>query len=256
MDKGGYILTVIDMFSKFAASRIIRDKSSGRVLKALENITKEIGYPKEILSDNGLEFKNKEIKDWCQKNNIEIKHGSPYSPTTTGGIERWNQTLLNKLKKLSNFGELNWKECLEKATIGYNKSYHRAIDCAPLELLGKICEFKIDKEYDIKVEQSKEIFLKRAIKRMNEYQERYKKTDESNVENYDIGEKVWYADTKKESGKLSPTWKTKAIVIGRAVNSYKLRDEEGKEWVSNQRFVKKRKLLNGEECCMTNVIHI
>ena len=95
-----------------------------------------------------------------------MKHGSLYTPTTTRGIERLNQTVLKKLKKLSNFGKVNWKDCLMKATAGYNKSYHRAIDCALLELIGKTCEFKIDREYDTQIQWTKPEYLEKAIQRI------------------------------------------------------------------------------------------
>jgi hypothetical protein len=53
--------------------------------------------------------------------------GSPYSPTTTGLVERFNQTLINKLKKLSLFGHKDWEEMLPSAVTVYNISYHRGI---------------------------------------------------------------------------------------------------------------------------------
>ena len=99
----------------------------------------------------------------------------------------------------------------------------------------------IDREYDAQIQGTKPEYLEKAIRRMDQYQKQYQKIDESDAEKINNGDRVWYAETKKESGKLSPTWKTKAIVIGQAVNSYRLRDEKGNEWIANQRFVKKRK---------------
>ena len=40
-----FILTAIDVFSKIASCRVLRDKSAHRVLKAFENIVKSRGTP-------------------------------------------------------------------------------------------------------------------------------------------------------------------------------------------------------------------
>lgn len=53
MPGGGYILSAIDVFTRFAATRAVRDKSSGRVIKALADIIRNTGPPECILADNG-----------------------------------------------------------------------------------------------------------------------------------------------------------------------------------------------------------
>jgi len=142
MDQGGYVFSCVDVFTRFAWTRILIDKNAFRVVMALEDIFKEGYVPKEILCDNGCEFVNKILENLCSEKCIKLLHGSPYTPTTTGAVERFHQTLLSKLKKLTNNGELSWKRTLEEATNSYNHSRTRTHGFTPYELRGECCHVK------------------------------------------------------------------------------------------------------------------
>ena len=51
-----------------------------------------MGYPKQILRDNGREFKNETGKKFAEDKKIQLKHGSPQTPTTQGLTEHSNRT--------------------------------------------------------------------------------------------------------------------------------------------------------------------
>ena len=59
------------------------------------------GYPEVLQSDRGTHFVNRVIEDLTEK--FRIKHclSSPYHPQTNGLVERFNQTLCEKLAKLA-----------------------------------------------------------------------------------------------------------------------------------------------------------
>lgn len=59
---------------------------------------------------------------------INWKYTSPHHPTSTGGVERLNQTLIGKLRKITDFGDSDWEDKLEKAVYGYLISYSRSIN--------------------------------------------------------------------------------------------------------------------------------
>lgn len=48
--------------------------------------------------------------DFCNKKEMILKHGLPYKPTTTGAVERFNQTLVKKIRRLDEFGEISQKK--------------------------------------------------------------------------------------------------------------------------------------------------
>ena len=72
---------------------------------------KDRGCLRQILTDNGLESKNSVINSLCDTRNVELKDGSPYSTPTTGAIERFNQSLLSKIWKLSELWADKPEEC-------------------------------------------------------------------------------------------------------------------------------------------------
>ena len=46
-----------------------------------------LGYPKILQTDNGGEYKNHIMEDFCEKNNINHIFSSPYHPQTNGVVE-------------------------------------------------------------------------------------------------------------------------------------------------------------------------
>ncbi|ORD96886.1 PO113 [Hepatospora eriocheir] len=140
LDDFKYVLTGIDVYSKFGFIHPIIDKSSEEILIGLKKFIKEVGKPNKILSDNGLEFKNNRVEGYLLAMQIEIKHGSPYTPTTQGVIERFNRTFKSKLRRTREFGKLDWKNELKVIIKGYNYCKSRATGYAPIEFFnGSLC---------------------------------------------------------------------------------------------------------------------
>ena len=50
-----------------------------------------------LLSDNGSSYVASDLADWLDKQNIEHVRGAPFHPQTQGKIERWHQTLKNRI---------------------------------------------------------------------------------------------------------------------------------------------------------------
>ena len=63
-----------------------------KVVVVLQDIIAERGKPEQIRVDNGPEFLSKVFKEWCKKNEIEIKYIQPGRPMQNGYIERLNKT--------------------------------------------------------------------------------------------------------------------------------------------------------------------
>lgn len=65
-----YILDVIDHFSKYTQSYLLNSKESLEIFPKIKNFIQTYGVPKYLISDNGREFKNRILKDYCLENNI------------------------------------------------------------------------------------------------------------------------------------------------------------------------------------------
>ena len=126
-----YLLTVIDVFSKKAFVKPIKNKSAGMVTDAMANIFKENNQvPVYLQTDNGTEFHNKIFKQLMKKHNITFY--STYSILKASVVERFNRTLKNKMwKQFSLQGSYKWLDILSFLVDEYNKTKHRTIGMAP-----------------------------------------------------------------------------------------------------------------------------
>ena len=50
-----------------------------------------------LLSDNGPSYVSGELADWLEDQQMDHVRGAPYHPQTQGKIERWHQTLKNRI---------------------------------------------------------------------------------------------------------------------------------------------------------------
>ena len=111
-------------------------KKSDNLLKRIFEFCMNNKIPKEFLSDNGAEFKNKFINDFCNMYNIKFLHGSPYSPHSQGIIERFNYTIKKDVSKeflANNNNKLDFNEVRFKIINYYNNKKHRILGMSPNE---------------------------------------------------------------------------------------------------------------------------
>jgi len=100
-DNHKYILVILDDYSNFVCTFILRTKSEAtRKLKEWilwsENC---LGMKLKILnSDNGGEFLNKDLDAYLKGKGIEHRLTIPYTPQQNGKVERMNQTLMNRTR--------------------------------------------------------------------------------------------------------------------------------------------------------------
>ncbi|MGL5708218.1 MAG: reverse transcriptase domain-containing protein [Aeromonas sp.] len=235
-----YILTIIDHHTKVAEAVAIRNKDMNCIMDIIENrLIRKYGRIETILTDNGKEFKNYKSEFLSKKYKIKWKFGSPYTPTTTGLVERFNQTLMNKIRKLTNFGQYDWEEFLEKSLNAYMISYHRAIGCSPYEMLFGEFITAFDKDNGIqRCAKEKEYFIAKA----KVYSERYKKTFTGNNKkclDYKIGDRVLYHDPTSRQHKLKPVWTHIGKILEVKFNSARIRLQDGRVVFANERRFKK-----------------
>ncbi len=52
---------------------------------------------RDCLSDNGSSYISGDLAEWLDDRSMEHVRGAPYHPQTQGKIERWHQTLKNRV---------------------------------------------------------------------------------------------------------------------------------------------------------------
>ena len=205
-----FILVAIDHYTKWIETKEIKSKDKITVSKALEEIViNRHGAPQRIYSDNGLEFNNDSIRELSLRYGIEWLFNSPGHHNSIGAVERANQTLFNKVKKLCHFGENDWDLWLKQATLATNMSFNRSINTSPYILrYGTLPDLKID----IMLKKTN-IIRDRAISRQTRddhfptYAERDIIKGKRQAKNdYQVGDKV-LVFRKQLGDKLKSDWK-------------------------------------------------
>ena len=92
-----YILTVIDVLSKYSWAVPLKDKTAASVTKAFQLLFKE-ATPQKLWTDQGSEFYNSTLKGVLQKLKIELY--STYGEHKSAIVERFNRTMKQKMYKL------------------------------------------------------------------------------------------------------------------------------------------------------------
>ena len=108
-----YILTGIDVASRYKVARLLKTKKSSEVVFVLEAIYKKGGvfkYLKVFQCDNGSEFRSKVTK-LPEKHNVDIRRAATkYKHTHTDFVENFNKELAKLLFKPMDAQELQNSE--------------------------------------------------------------------------------------------------------------------------------------------------
>ena len=100
-----YLSTILDDFSRYIiAWKLCTTMKAADVTDTLEMALKASGcdqatvvHKPRLLSDNGSSYIAGDLAEWLDDRNIEHIRGAPYHPQTQGKIERWHQTLKNRI---------------------------------------------------------------------------------------------------------------------------------------------------------------
>ena len=106
-----YTLSIIDDCSRYSLALIqLKNITTDDVIKALDELIKSHGKPREILTDNGnvygLTSEKSKFDIWCRRKGIKHIRSAIHSPTTTGKVERLFQTMDRELSYCKNDFEL------------------------------------------------------------------------------------------------------------------------------------------------------
>lgn len=133
-----YILTVIDVLSKYAWAAPLKSKGGSEVAETLAKIIRQDGRcPKNLQTDRGKEFYNANVQKLVKKHSIN--HYSTYSIMKASVVERFNRTLKNEMWKMFTLnGTYRWIEALPRLVTEYNARKHRTIGMRPADVTPTI----------------------------------------------------------------------------------------------------------------------
>ena len=135
------VVTGVDDHSRFCiAAGLVTRATSKAVCAVLVDSLRRFGIPDEILTDNGKVFTGRfgphpvEVlfDRICRENGISHRHTAVRSPTTTGKIERFHQSLRKEFLADRTFGSLKQAQAeLDRWVADYNTARpHQALEMA------------------------------------------------------------------------------------------------------------------------------
>ena len=129
-----YLLTIIDVFSKYAWVRPIKKKTGVEVTSALKHVLEQSGRkPHTLQTDDGKEFYNKHVSNLLKEHGI--RHFSTAGDTKASVVERFNRTFKQRLYRyMTTYNTPSYLSTLPTLIDGYNASFHRSIGMAPKEV--------------------------------------------------------------------------------------------------------------------------
>ena len=127
-----YLLTVVDVLSKYAWVEPVKSKTGKDVTAAFKKILKHSDrrQPLKLQTDNSKEFYNKTFEALMTRKGIH--HFSTSGDTKASVVERFNRTLKKRMYRYFTVkNTLKYLPVLKELVTGYNRSYHRSIKMAP-----------------------------------------------------------------------------------------------------------------------------
>ena len=122
-----WILTISDAFSKYAVLVPIPNKEAGTVARAFfEKWICVFGEPKQIVTDQGLEFCNSILKNLCNLFGIEKSRTSGYYPQGNAKAETFNREIKKYITCFVENKTLEWEKYLAPLAFSYNTAIHKA----------------------------------------------------------------------------------------------------------------------------------
>jgi len=100
-----YLSSVLDDFSRYIiAWKLCTSMTAEDVTATLDLALKASGLDRatvvhrpRLLSDNGSSYISADLAKWLDSQDMDHVRGAPYHPMTQGKIERWHQTLKNRI---------------------------------------------------------------------------------------------------------------------------------------------------------------
>jgi len=131
-----YLSTILDDYSRYIITwKLCTTMKASDVTDTLELALEASGcdqvdvrHRPRLLSDNGASYVAGELAEWLDDKGMDHVRGAPYHPQTQGKIERWHQTLKNRILLENYFLPGDLKGQIEKFISHYNHHrYHESL---------------------------------------------------------------------------------------------------------------------------------
>ena len=146
------VLVLTDVHSRFTVCVPCKDQKAKTVADILvKEWIQKFGLFLRLHSDNGRSFDNQVIKELCVLFGIRKSRTAAYHPQSNAFPERFNRTLHDLLRVLSDEKKKSWPKYLSEVTWCYNVTPHSVTGFSPYYLMfGREPRLPLDVMFDVK----------------------------------------------------------------------------------------------------------
>ena len=113
LPSGDTLLVMQDEYSRYAVVEILRKTAVDAVIPVVDKIFSEYGFPKEVKTDNGPQFKSASWSNYMKNSGIKHRRITPLWPRANAQAESFNKPLMKAIRASSIQGQ-NWKQAMYK----------------------------------------------------------------------------------------------------------------------------------------------
>lgn len=200
-NKVAFLLTAIDIYSRYAFAYPLTSKYATNVLKGIKEIFLIIS-PKNLTVDSGTEFTNKEITRYLKNKNITLYIEPKNKPNKNAVIERFHRTFRNIMTRhMVQFGT-RYIDKLDFLLEVYNNSYHRTIKATPNDIFNGKTENK--QEYNTILQKFRIGDKVRLLKRKDTFEKGVGKFSKEIYEIKDVNQNSYNINKANEARQFMP----------------------------------------------------
>ena len=215
-----YVLTVIDVFSRYAWAVPTKTKGGVAVTEAFKTLTTE-RRPRAVQTDKGKEFLNKTFQDNLKNENIEF-FTTENDDIKASLVERLNRTLKEKLwRYFTHKRTYRYLDVLNDVVSSYNHTFHQTLKMAPANVDSTNSETVFYRQDFPTEKQIKEVWKKDK-----------KNSQRSDSEVIAPGDRVRMLRTKRPFDKgYEGHWREEIVNITKKLGDrgFELQDDTGEE---------------------------
>lgn len=174
-----YLLTIVDYATRYPEAVPLRNIDTKSVAEALLGVYSRVGFPREVLTDNGSQFTSDVMREVSRLLSIKQLTTTPYHPACNGLVERFNGTLKSMLKKLCEERPKDWDRYVNALLFAYRETPQASTGFSPFELLyGRSVRGPLAILKELWTEEVDEAETKTTYQYVLDLQERLQKTCE------------------------------------------------------------------------------
>ena len=130
-----FVLVAVDYATRYPEAIPLKKIDAVTVAEALWQMWTRVGIPKEVLSDNGSQFRSEVMSELYKLMQVNGLYTTPYHAQGNGLVERFNGTLKSMLKRLCSEQPGEWDRFIPAALFAYREAPQESLGFSPFEML-------------------------------------------------------------------------------------------------------------------------